>query len=674
MTPGTTRVLRRGLLVLVAGVIAAVAWSIRKPTPAPPVALPQGGATGAAGTSVGELVLRRFKGEHEGFVLKAKSSLSQEGAETRFQGVDVELHYVARGEPGKARITADECRYTPTGERAFFQGSVHVVTEDGFELDSESLIYRGDKGLAKTADPVRFKRKNVSGTSTGMEYRAEGGDVDLRADVFVRIEAESGPATEIRSERANARRAEAIVRFEGDVRAVQGDDTLKAGRLTVNLNAELSAAYRAVAVDDVELRTSGATLLAGATGTPKARGPRVLTANRLDVWFRDDHSLKEATASPDAELLVMPGPREPAENRRIQARVLAFRFDEQGRLVELQARKDVLATAEPLRGPKAKGEGEVRSVSAGDLVAQLDPETGEARQIDFDQGVEFKEGTRVARGGSARFEGGRDTLVLSRNPELRDDSDGTVLKAQMIEIVETTGDVAARVQVRHTRRPRATAEGKGSFLSSDTAPTVIVADSLDYTGKTKSARYEGKALLRSGKDEVRAQTLVLEEPLPEKRRLTATGEVVSLLHPRSRQEGATPPAPVEGRAAQMVYEEARREIVYDGDVILKQGDIKTKSPKATVTLGEDGASVLTLVAGEPVEVEQGERRATGTRGTYTPENETMVLVGDKVVLKDPGQQLEGRILTFHVGDDRILVDGQEQVRTEAVIRRQPKSP
>ena len=51
-----------------------------------------------------------------------------------------------------------------------------------------------------------------------------------------------------------------------------------------------------------------------------------------------------------------------------------------------------------------------------------------------------------------------------------------------------------------------------------------------------------------------------------------------------------------------------------------------------------------------------------------------MIVGDKVVLQDPGQQIEGRTLTFHVGDDKIVVDGQEQVRTEAVIRREPPRP
>ena len=33
------------------------------------------------------------------------------------------------------------------------------------------------------------------------------------------------------------------------------------------------------------------------------------------------------------------------------------------------------------------------------------------------------------------------------------------------------------------------------------------------------------------------------------------------------------------------------------------------------------------------------------------------------------RRLEGRILTFQVGSDRIRVDGREEVRTEAVFHR-----
>ncbi len=155
------------------------------------------------------------------------------------------------------------------------------------------------------------------------------------------------------------------------------------------------------------------------------------------------------------------------------------------------------------------------------------------------------------------------------------------------------------------------------------------------------------------------------------RRLRARGGVVSLLNPQRSSSPGKPPAVVEVRGREMVYEEAKQRIVYTGEVAIRQGDIRSQSPEATVNLSPDGSSVQTLVAGEPVEVVQGARKGVGTRGTYTPDTETFSLVGEKVTLNDPTQQVEGRSLTFHVGDDRILVDGREEVRTESIFKQTP---
>jgi lipopolysaccharide transport protein LptA len=123
----------------------------------------------------------------------------------------------------------------------------------------------------------------------------------------------------------------------------------------------------------------------------------------------------------------------------------------------------------------------------------------------------------------------------------------------------------------------------------------------------------------------------------------------------------------------MVYEERASRVAYAGDVRLNQGDIATRSPEATLVLTADGGGIETLVAGEPVEVRQGNRTATGTRGTYTPAEQKMVLVGDNVILRDPSQQIQGQTLTFHVGDERIFVDGQE-ARTQTILKREPPKP
>jgi lipopolysaccharide transport protein LptA len=313
-------------------------------------------------------------------------------------------------------------------------------------------------------------------------------------------------------------------------------------------------------------------------------------------------------------------------------------------------------------------------VTAGNLTARLAPESGDLRTVHFDKDVEFREGGRVGRGRTARFEGEGALLVLEGDPQVVDEVAGTELKAQVIEIAQATGDLAARGKVRQARKAKGRAGGDGGFLSGEGAPTVVVAQKLKYEARPRRAQYEGEALLRNGKDEVRADTLVLEEPGPGQSRLTATGRVVSRLQPRPGKEGGKTQAAVEGRADEMRYEEKTGEIRYTGTVTLQQGDIKTKSPRATLYLAADGRGLERLEAGEPAEVEQGARRASGARATYTPGTETVVLVGDKVRLQDPGQAVEGRTITFYVGDDRIVVDGQEQARTEAIIRREPRLP
>jgi lipopolysaccharide transport protein LptA len=206
-------------------------------------------------------------------------------------------------------------------------------------------------------------------------------------------------------------------------------------------------------------------------------------------------------------------------------------------------------------------------------------------------------------------------------------------------------------------------------------PAVFLCREFEYDAASRTARYQENALLRSGKDEVRAPTIVVEEAGEGRRRLTASGGTTSVLHPRPQKGATKEPDAVEARSKEMVYEEAANRIVYTGEVLMRQGDITTRSPRADVLLTKDGDAVDRVVAGEPVEVEQGTRRANGERATYTPADETLVLVGEKVVLQDADRRLEGRVLTFESGSDRIRVDGRDEVRTEAVIKRkEPPKP
>jgi lipopolysaccharide export system protein LptA len=259
-------------------------------------------------------------------------------------------------------------------------------------------------------------------------------------------------------------------------------------------------------------------------------------------------------------------------------------------------------------------------------------------------------------------------LSLKEAPELLDAAEGSRLSADAIDLNSNTGDIAARHDVRHVLEKKG---GGGGLLSGGGQPVLVTARLLDYDGRTRVGVYKQEALLRAGKDEVRGGEIRLLEK-DGQRRLEASGAVVSRLNPK--REGAAAPEPVEGRAREMVYDEAQRSLLYKGEAAVKQGLVSIRGPQDAIELTADGTDVKLMRAGEPVQVEQGERKAEGLRATFDPRAGTMSLVGEPVTLVDPRQRVQGRQVTFNLGDDRVVVEGQEQARTHTVIRSQPEPP
>ena len=681
-SPRTVRRVRTALLILVIGVSASIAFTFLRsrsavtatPEPSPP---PEGPTSARAD----RFEYKSFKGDKEGFILRALQMVGQEQEDVHLKGVDLSFTYVAKGQPAKGRIVADEALINPTQQKGNFQGHVVVTTEDGLELHTESLLYRGDKQLAKSDVPVQFKRKDVSGTSTGMIYEAQEGRLELLADVTLRIQDEGNPPTDIKADHALLVRPEGNMRFEGNVKLTRPGDVLTADRFEVDFGSDQTI-YRARAIENVVLDSVSGDL-PGTAPVPGGTGPRHLTCRKLDLWLRPDRSLEQAVAAPDGDLTMLPGPKDPPEKRRLQARALTFRFDEQGHLYELEGQKDSAFDTDPI--PPAKGV--PRRLRCQSFLARMNPTTGDIKDVEFRREVVFEQAPQKATAENASYDGASAVLTLRQGPEMINDEEGSRLRAGAIDVNTRTNDMTARRDVHHVLKRKGDGQG---LLMGGTEPALITSTLMEYTDSTKTARYLQNALLRSGKDEIRAPDIRLQQNGAEgKWRLEASGGVVSFLHPRrdvakdAKEGGATPkatPSPardtaaVEGRSKEMTYSEEGQEAVYRGEVVIRQGDIVTRSPEATLNFTSDGAGIQKLVAGEPVDVLQGERRASGARGTYTPQSETMTLVGPKVVLKDPTQEVEGRTVTFHVNDDRVLVDGQEQVRTLSVIRNRKESP
>jgi lipopolysaccharide transport protein LptA len=472
----------------------------------------------------------------------------------------------------------------------------------------------------------------------------------------------------ITSDRAEIRRQESAVRFAGKVKVSRGIETIQSDQLNLEMSADFEKVDRAVAIEDVVARTGAETLGAGKMPAA-AEGSRVLRCRKLDTWFRDNGQPRDATAVKNAELELRPAAGGPPEIRRVTAHALTFRFDEEGRLAVLEGGPEGVLTAEPIvaSDPRKKPAAPtgLRRVKANAFTVTFDPDKGELATAVFTGDVEFTEPGRKAWAQKASLDDAKGTLLLSGSPRLVEETRESDLRADTIEIGTRTHELYARENVRHTVPIRSVPGGQPA-----SGPSLFLSRYLDYDSATKTARYRENALLRSGKDELRAPLIVVEEPAPGHRRLTASGGIASLMYPRPDPGAKKPPLPVETHASEVVWEEEKSEAVYKGDVLVKQGDMQSKSPAATVTMGA-GGGIEKVVAGNPVEVQQGVRRARGANGTYTPKNETLVLVGEKVVLEDPQQRTEGRFLTFRSGEDTILVDGREETRPESVFKREP---
>src|SRR5262245_35561575 len=125
-------------------------------------------------------------------------------------------------------------------------------------------------------------------------------------------------------------------------------------------------------------------------------------------------------------------------------------------------------------------------------------------------------------------------------------------------------------------------------------------------------------------------------------------------------------------------------IVYRGDVIAVQGDVKVRSNELRITLAkspDDGkgsaskspadlgdtstSKVQEIVATGSVRIDQGTRWAVGGKATFDQSNRTLVLTENPVLHDGPNEVAGDRVVVF-LDEDRSVVEGGRK-RVKAVL-------
>jgi len=204
----------------------------------------------------------------------------------------------------------------------------------------------------------------------------------------------------------------------------------------------------------------------------------------------------------------------------------------------------------------------------------------------------------------------------------------------------------------------------------------VSAGSLDYQGVTGMAAYTGNAMLWQGDTTIRADAISLDQQQAD---LVAVGNGRSNL-------------PLDGgvsigRAPEIRYDDASRRITFGGSPPPKtsgpapaqaagraavaqlsgpQGDLR--AGRIDVVLAPAAPRIDRLEASTDVNVRLDTRIATGDRLTYFGEDGRYVITGIATVpvsIVEQCRETTGRTVTFFRSADRIIVDGNEEVRTQS---------
>ena len=587
-----------------------------------------------------------------------------------------------RGEIGK-----DESSYV-------LEGNVHLTASDGLDMRTERATYLEGEGVIRAAGPVTFSRGRMSGSGVGFSYDKNQDRLRILKDVVIRGAAGGNaegeqPPMELTSSTMALDRVADVARFEKAFKLTRGTEVIEAAHGSAFLTP-----------DEDRLRLLE--LRGGSSISPAAGGPgslQKMTGRDIDLTYAaDGETLQHALIVGNGVMLVA------GEAQQASRRLSADTFDvplgatgtrptaltARGRVeLDLPAEKGIAArtiTAENLdaKGDEAngltsatfsnrvvlreRGAGAERSASSELVQVALKPGFSAIDEATFLKPVEFVDGKMTARAARGRYVLGAGTLDLSGSepgvarPNVRDDR--ISIDATAIDIVLEGPKVHGKGAVRTALQPsKDGSETKTPSMFKKDQPVNVTADDLKYDGGAEQALYTGNAQLWQADTTIKGVQITIESKTGD---LKASGDPVATtaLLTQTTKDGKKEATRANAKSKELTYQESERRATYTGEAYLNGPQGELRSPRIELYLKPSGDEVDRVEAYDGVTLTEPKRKTSGDRLTYTAADEKYLITGRPVKVEDEcSGTTEGRSLTYLKGADRIVVDGNEQMRT-----------
>lgn len=675
------------LAVIFVGVIAAVVLLTRQRTPQvqepPPERIDP---TAVLETRGGDVV--QLKGERRDVRIEFASQVVYDDGRTKLTAFKATIDnrggrsYVIGGQ--EAFVASERSNYE-------VRGKVSLLTSDGLLVTTEQATFTEAEGLLRGDGPVQFRRENMSGSGVGFTYDRQQDTIWLSNQAVIRFAAtKTKPGMDVASETAGYSRLQRYARFERAVRMTRENQVIDSDDATMFMHAQIDepdrielrgnvritgggsmGALESMAARDINLdyaedgRTLEQALLAGGSSVqltqPDGSPGQQLLAEYIDLGLAPDGAVTHL-ASREGVRMTLPAIGD-TPSRVITSNTLDAIGEPNKGLTALTFELNTVYQEETPQGPRiAKGRM---------LKAQLGA-NGTIDTASFLSGFTFADGSLRAASIDANYQVAKGVLSLS-SP--KGDSPPIVttervrVDANTIEVTLSPTKMTASGSVRTSLNAnRHKAGERGNTLLKADEEVIIAAESLALDETSGVSVFKNKALLIQGGTSIKADAITLDD---KRGNLVATGNVVAVLPIAGKgSDGARTST---GRAGEFEFVDAKRRALFSKQAQLDGAQGNVRADRIELLLAPKDNTLERMEAqGSAVRVIVEKREAAGTALTYLPREEEYRLVGAPVRFIEGCRETTGRTLTFFGSSDRILVDGNEEQRTQT--RGNPKCP
>lgn len=673
---------RWALAIIAIGVIAVVAYTMRPREVAPPPPQITRDPNAVVEVQKGDAI--QLKGERQNIRVEYER-------QTVNKDNDITLHDVIIHVDNRAGRN-----YVVRGKQAFVgqqnssfdvRGSVVLTTDDGLEARGEQATYAEAEKIVRVPGPVTFKRGRMNGSGVGFTYDEQRDFMTIldQADVKFAAEGTQG-AMAFTSGTFEYARRDRYMRFDKTMHMAREGQIIDSDSAMVRLFPDRDEP------DYVELRNGGKVAGSGNNSALKSMSARDINLDYAD----DGRTLQNATLAGNGEIEV--AAKGSAANQKLDGEFMDIGLEPDGSVRSLSTRDRVVVTlpatkdtpartirsnaltaagnAQGIRdmnftegveyrepGPKGQGG---KTVKARTLEAVLDPAAGTLQDAHFVNSVDFTDGPLHATSSDARYNVAKGTLSLTGKPDPHLESEALAIDATSLDVTLSPLSMVVKGNVRSTLLPakKGDTDTRRPALLAETEPVSIVSESLTYDEKARKAEYAGKVILIQGDTTIRANSMTIDES---KGDLTASGKVITQLAITDGKtaDPAVKTKPMIARAESFTYSDQTRTATYATSAQLDGEQGNLSAAKLDLQLARAENALEKLEASGAVTAIVDKRTVTGTRLTYSPADDKYVVNGAPVKMIDAEcQETSGKTLTFFKASDRVLVDGNNEVRTQ----------